>query len=271
MKKILIGLVLFSLPAPGIAQTTDALLAGREPINLAKAIGGSDVLLIGDDHPQLEIKTFLIRQIEALHALGFRCLAIEMLPSRFQPALERWNEADQSKIRGHLSQFWGEKGRGVPESLFELIATAKREGLMVIALDPDEVPSMDREDVNPHWAQCVQRCRIGKGGSKMIVFGGSSHFQSQPRSAFSLLKDQGIHCSVFEFSGLENSRSVELELKTAQLLGREVPLTLQLTAENQRRGLHRAFMLLYARETGVSRWVINMEPQLQLASLPSSK
>jgi hypothetical protein len=271
MKKIFIGFFLFSLPAQGIAQATEALLIAREPINLIKAVGGADVLLVGDDHPQPEIKTFLIHQMEGLRVLGFRCLAIEMLPSHFQSALDRWNESDQNKIRGHLSRLWGEKGRGIPESLFELIATAKREGLMVVALDPDESPSMDRQQVNPHWVECVQRCRIGKNGSKMIVFGGSSHFQPQPLSALSLLKDQGVRCSVLEFSGLENPRSVALELKSVQLLGREVPLALQLTAENQRHGWHGTFMLPYSRETSVSRWIINMEPELQLVSLTPSK
>lgn len=268
MKKIFIGLLLFSLPTTGISQPMDLLLSGREPIDLTKAAAGSDVLLIGDDHTQPEIKMFLMNQLKPLSGVGFRCLAIEMLPSRFQPSLDHWTEADQNRIRQHLARFWGEKGPGIAESLFDLIARAKQEGLMVVALDPDEAPSMDREDVNPHWAQCVQRCRIGKNGTKMIVFGGSSHFQSHPQSAFSILKDQGIHCSVLEFAGLENPRSVELDLKTAKLLGREAPVALQLTAENQHQGWRGAFMLPYKRETLATRWIINMDPTTQLASLP---
>jgi hypothetical protein len=268
MKKIFISLLLFSLSTAGIAQPMNLFLSGREPIDLARATAASDVLLIADDHPQPEIKMFLMHQLITLKALGFRCLAIEMLPSRLQPALDGWTEPDQSNIRQYLTRFWGEKGPRVADSVFNLIATAKQEGLMVVALDNDETPSMDRQDENPHWAQCVQRCRVGKNGMKMIVFGGSSHFQDQPRSALTLLKDQGIHCSVLEFSGLENPRSVKLDLNTARLLGREAPLPLQLTAQNQRLGWHGAFMHPYKDDASAARWIINLDPDLQLASLP---
>jgi hypothetical protein len=271
MKRILISLLLFSLPSAGIAQPMNLFLSGREPIDLAKATAASDVLLVADDHTQPEIKMFLMHRLKTLKALGFRCLAIEMLPSRFQTSLDSWGEADQGKVRRHLTRFWGEKGPSIADCLFDLIAEAKHEGFMVVALDADEAPSMDRQDMNPHWAQCVKRCRIGENGAKMIVFGGSSHFQPRPRSALTLLNDQGIHCSVWEFSGLENPRSVELDLKTAQLLGREASLPLQLTAENQRLGWHGAFMHPYKDDASVARWIINLEPDLQLASLPISK
>ena len=153
----------------------------------------------------------------------------------------------------------------------DLIAAAKREGIMVVALDPDDSPSMDRQDVNPHWVECVHRCRIGKNGFKMIVFGGASHFQDQGQSAYSLLKDQGVRCAVLEFAGLENPRSVELDLKTAQLLGHETSLALQITAENQHNGRRGTFMLPHTSEASALRWIINLDPELQLAALPLSK
>lgn len=249
----------------------ESLLSRREPVDLAKATTGSDVILIGDDHTQPEIKVFLMHQLKTLGGLGYRCLAVEMLPARFQDSLDRWTEPDQVKVRQHLARFWGEKGPGVVESLFDLIATAKRERLRVMALDPDDAPSMDRDDVNPHWVECIQRCRIGTNGLKMIVFGGSSHFQAQPRSAYSLLKNSGVSCTVLEFSGLEKPGSVDLNLKTAELLGREAPLTLQLTAEAQRRGLHGSYMLHGNSEASVARWIISMDPAVQVASLSTLK
>jgi hypothetical protein len=103
----------------------------------------------------------------------------------------------------------------------------------------------------------------------MIVFGGSSHFQAVPQSAFSLLKDQGIRCSVVEFA--ENPQSVKMDLKTARLLGKEPSLALRVTAESQRQGARGAFMLPYDRETLVQRWLITMDSDLQVAALPVSK
>lgn len=238
----------------------------REPINVAKIGEASDVLLVGDDHTQRPIKTFLIDQLTSLHTLGFRCLAIEMLPSRFQPALDRWHDSDQQRIQTHLARFWGEKGAGIPESFFALIAAAKREGFQVVALDPDEPSSLNREDVNPHWVDCVRRCLIDQKGKKMIVFGGSSHFRDQPQSVFARLLAQGIRCSVLEFSGLENPDSVERDLTTARLLEKAVPWPLQITSDNIRLGVHGSFMVhgpSKITSSDAARWVINLDPAPQ--------
>lgn len=271
-------LAIFTLAAPtsvvAAVRTDTSASFQREPIDFSKAADESDVLLIGDDHTQLGIKTFLMGRFKELHALGFRCLAIEMVPMRFQPALDRWNGTDQKLIRDHLIRYWGEKGPGIPDSFFNLVASAKREGLMVMALDPETTLLTDRESVNSSWVECIRRCLIGKEGGRMIVFGGSGHFQSLPDSIPPLLKAQSIRFSVLEFAGLESRESVEIELKTAELLGRAVPFRLRVTQESRRLALYGPFMVRDASDKTpvLSRWVIDLEPESQQIALnPASQ
>lgn len=108
----------------------------------------------------------------------------------------------------------------------------------------------------------------------MIVFGGSGHFEARPGSALSLLKAQGIRVSLIEFAGLESQESLALDLKTAELLGRLVPLRLIVTEESRRLGWTGTFMVHAAHDeilAQTNRWIMNIQPDsLQLAFSHSS-
>jgi len=120
------------------------LFAHRAPIDLAKAAGTSRLLLVGDDHTQPAIKRFLANELPLLQRVGFSHLAIEMLPTDFQDDLDAWTPESQERIQRHLAMAWGEKGRGVVESLFTLVQKAKGQGMEVPALDPPDTWSWNR-------------------------------------------------------------------------------------------------------------------------------
>lgn len=238
-----------------------------EPFNLARAVGNSDVLLVADDHTQSEIKDFLGENLPALQALGFRSLGLEMLPTHCQKDLDSWDPAARQRIQRHLEEFWGEKGAAIPASIYRLLEEAKREGFTVIAVDSDVPSGADRRSVNPYWVESIERCRrSSRDGSRMIVFGGASHFRGDSGTVLSLLKDRGVRASVLEFSGLESAESIDLEWRTAEALGRAVPGVLQIARENDRLGRHGVFMVSETTE-----WVINLEHHTEVALLASYK
>jgi len=237
-----------------------------EPFNLTRAVGEADVLLVADDHTQPEIKNFLADHLQALHALGFRSLGLEMLPTHCQKDLDAWDPAARQRIQQHLEEFWGEKGAEVPISILRLIDEAKRQGFALIAIDSNGLYGADRQSVNPHWVESIQQYRKSRDGSRMIVFGGASHFRGDSGTVFSLLKQQGVRVSVLEFSGLESAESIDLEWRTDLALERAVPEVLQIARENGLRGHHGLFMISEARN-----WVINLEPSTEVALLANAR
>jgi hypothetical protein len=267
MKFLILG-VCVSLVCGGVRAATSDVIQEKfhpEPLNVAKAVGDADVLLVADDHTQPAIKNFLGTQLSELHNLGFRSVGIEMLPVRFQADLDTWNTISRQRIQRHLVEFWGEKGPEIPTSIFRLIEEAKRQGFTIIAIDSDGFSDADRRSAA--WVQAIERCRwSNKDGSRMIVFGGASHFRSDSGTVLSLLKNQGVCVSVLEFSGLESNDSIDLEWKVAKALRRTVPEATQIARENEQRGRHGLFMVSEA-----PRCVINLEPQTQVALLETSR
>jgi len=231
-----------------------------EPFNLARVVGDADVLLVADDHTQPEIKNFLGDHLQALKTLGFQTIGIEMLPAHCQKDLDSWDAASHQRIRRHLEEFWGEKGDGIPDAILRLVEEAKRQRLTVIAIDSDGLSDTDQRSA--YWVEDIERCRKDKDGSRIIVFGGASHFRGDSGTVLSLLKAHGVRVSVLEFSGLEDSSSVDLEWKVAQALQRAIPGVVQVARENDRQGRHGLFMVSSAPD-----WVINLEPQTKLALL----
>jgi hypothetical protein len=242
-----------------VASTGAPGMFNPEPFNLTKAVGDAEVLLVADDHTQPEIKDFLGRQLQPLRMLGFHTLGIEMLPSHCQPDLDSWNAAARHRILQHLEEFWGEKGPGVPLSILRLIEEAKRQRLTVLAIDSDGLSDTGLRSA--YWVKTIQRCRCGnKDGSRMIVFGGASHFRGDSGTVPSLLKEQGVRVSLLEFSGLEKADSIDLEWKTAEVLQRPIPGPLQVALENERLRRHGIFMVSDAKD-----WVVNLEPHTEVA------
>jgi len=227
-----------------------------ESFDMAKVVGNADVLLVADDHPQPEIKNFLAQHLRELRALGFVSLGIEMLPARFQADLDAWDPDARQRIQRHLQEFWAEKGPGIPASIYGLIEEAKREGLLVMAIDTDGLTSADRRLVNPYWVESIERRRHNEGCSRMIVFGGASHFRGgDSGTVLSLLTRQGVRVSVMEFSGLESAESMDREWRIAQTLQRPVPHVLQIARANNQSARHGLFMVSEA-----TRWIVNLEP-----------
>jgi hypothetical protein len=232
-----------------------------EPFSLARVVGDADVLLVADDHTQPEIKNFLGRQLPSLRILGFRSLGIEMLPAHCQTDLDSWTPTARQRIQRHLEEFWGDKGPGIPLSILRLIEEAKRQGFAVLAIDSDGLSDTDQRSA--YWVETIQRCRYGsKDGSRMIVFGGASHFRGDSGTVSSLLKSRCVRVSLLEFSGLEKADSLDLEWKTAEILQRPIPGPLQVARENDRLGRHGNFMVAEATD-----WVVNLEPQTEVALL----
>jgi len=237
-----------------------------EPFDLAKAVGDAEVLLVADDHPQPEIKNFLGERLQFLRSLGFRSLAIEMLPAHCQADLDSWDAAAHRRIQRHLEEFWGDKGAGIPMSVLRLIEEAKRQGMTVVAMDSDDHSSADRRSVNPDWVESIERCRRSKDGSRMIVFGGASHFRGDSGTVLSLLKEHGVRVSVLEFSGLENAHSVALQWKIADALQQKISGVLRIARDNDEQGRHGLFMVSEATD-----WVINLEPHTEVALLANER
>lgn len=233
----------------------------EEPIDLVKAAGTAQLLLVGDDHTQPAIKHFLADELATLRRAGFACLAIEMLPTDFQDDLDAWTPESQERIRQQLARGWDEKGAGVVDSLFALIQKAKDQGIEVLALDPPNAWELDRVAVNPAWVECIKKCLVKDPSARMIVFAGRSHVDPTPASLSSLLDADGLRFSIVQFAGLDSLETVQMDLKTARLLGRTAHPTTLLTFEGYRTGQRRNFMAHCPRKSHhkyVSNWIVSL-------------
>lgn len=238
---LFLGLI---IPA-SLCYAAEDILAGRESIDLAKAAGTSRLLLIGDDHTQPAIKEFLSSELAILLRQGFSTLAIEMVSTNLQSDLSAWTPESRERIYRHLTKAWSEKGPGVVESLFALIQEAKGLGMNVLALDPPDAWSWDRAKVNPYWAECIQSHLKDSPSARMIVFAGRSHVDHAPTALPTLLYAQGLSVSVVQFAGLDSEETVQMDLKTARLLGRPPHLTSLVTSRVYQTGLRRNCMVSY--------------------------
>jgi hypothetical protein len=257
LRVLFIGLFLHS----PICYGAEDFFARREPIDLAKAAGSSRLLLVGDDHTQPAIKHFLADELPILRRAGFSHLAIEMLPTDFQDDLDAWTPESQERIRRHLVTAWSEKGPGVAESLFALIEEAKRQGMGVLALDVPDAWDWDRVAVNPVWADCIKACLSKNPSMRMIVFAGRSHVDPTPASLSSLLNADGLTLSVVQFAGLDSEETVQIDLKTARLLGRATHPATLLTHQGYQTGLRQNCMVpchIKSCCQSASNWIVNL-------------
>lgn len=246
------------------------MLARGEPIDLVKVAGMSRLLLVGDDHTQPAIKQFLADELAFLQGVGFSSLAIEMIPTNLQGDLDAWTPEAQERIRQHLAMAWSEKGPGVADSLFALIRKAKERDMMVLALDPPDAWRWNRVTVNPYWADCIRHCLRNNFGTRMIVFAGRSHVDPTPSSLSSLLGTDGLPLSVIAFAGLDSEETVQMDLKTARLLGRPAHPTTLLTQEGYQTGQRRNCMVSCPIKSccqNASNWIVHLPeaPPLSLA------
>lgn len=238
----------------------------REPINISRLAGNSSILFIGDDHTQVGIKEFVTHHLSDFRQIGFTCLAVEMVPDHLQPALDAWDLPSQQRILKHLQVFWGEKGAGIPESIFRLIQAAKQQGWMVVAIDPTVSP-VDRQRVNPAWASCLRHCL--RRHSRVVVFGGRFHFEDRRGSVVAMLQEQSrVAMTRVEFASPDDERALERDLWTARLLDQPVSALLHFSQENTRLGMQGQFM---ARDSSsdflASAWFVRLSSDNRLASL----
>lgn len=243
----------------------------RRPIQIDRIVENVQVLLVADDHTQVEIKSFLTHHLLSLQASGFNCLAVEMLPDGYQTHLDRWGTSDKEKVLAHLRYFWAEKGPGIADAYFNLIDSAKRRGWMVIAMDPSQMDTTNRQQVNPAWTNCIMRCL--KDHKRIVVFGGASHFRGHGNSVSALLAKQQVSIATIEFSTPDDELSVGSNLLTYRLLKSPIPELVRFTEENRRAGISGSFMstgTTYSSRWN-SSWYLRLDPAQELASSVSER
>ena len=240
---------------------TQNILSSREPVDIKKIARASNMLLVGDDHTQPAIKDFLKNHLEALQGLGFRYLALEMLPSNLQGDLDSWTTSSRRRVGEYLEANWGDKGPGVVDSLVSLIDAAKRCGIKVIALETPRAAEMSRAAVNPYWVERIQSYLSENPAGRMIVFCGSAHLESRPGTLYSILSDRGLTPSVVEFSGVDREKSLREEIEISRILGKPVSLTIQVGLAACYFGIHENFMLSVPNPSKRLAWIVNLTPQ----------
>ena len=111
-------------------------------------------LFIGDSHGVLSISEWLKEYLDDLKGEGVEQLHMEMVRSDYQFLIDDYYadiEGSGIRLEAYLEKRWGHKSSGTGAAYFDIIETAKNNGIKVFGIDTDVTGDRKLEDSNPHW------------------------------------------------------------------------------------------------------------------------
>lgn len=151
-------------------------LLDTSPITLvASLLKDAQWLFLGENHPELAVKNFLITHMQALKSAGVTKLFIEMVASDSQHIIDDFfndTAGSQEALLSYLDTRWWWYGIYTAIAYFKIIETAKKAGIKVYWIDPSK-PLLQRSFDNEHWKRVITDTITSS--DKYIVYGGSWH------------------------------------------------------------------------------------------------
>ena len=181
----------------------------RQPVNYGLMVKPTTrVLAVGEAHTREIAKTELINSLEVLKTLGFTHLALEMLDSDMQKALDLYQTSGKGR-RGIVQQLerfgWGGKAAN---QYLEAIDQATKIGLKVVGIhrplsyaesvmnlfitgNAERIPK-DLLEGDPWMVDIVQGILDENPENKVVTYTGLMHASKEERAMGSLLQSMGI-------------------------------------------------------------------------------
>lgn len=141
-------------------------------------------LFIGDSHGELSIPEWLKQHLDDFQREGVEQLHMEMVRSDHQFLIDNYYadvEGSGIRLEAYLEKRWGHKSPGTGAAYFDIIETAKNNGIKVFGIDNDITGDNRLEGSNPHWASTInsKMTELSPNG-KFLVFGGTGHSANYP-------------------------------------------------------------------------------------------
>jgi hypothetical protein len=146
--------------------------------NTTSIFKNAPVVFLGDTHPNVLIKKWLIRNLAQLKADGFTHVALEALNSESQGLIDGYskNSALRPQVLQLIAADWG----WIPEAHVQLIDAVLAAGLKLVAIDNRN--ELDRKGLgndiqlrNNHMAEQLENSLQEKGAGRVIVLTGKLH------------------------------------------------------------------------------------------------
>lgn len=117
---------------------------------------------------------------------GVNKFFMEMIPAEKQSMIDRFFAIgdNSDEVLDYLTKHWGNKSDGIAEKYFNIIKTAKENGIKVYGIDePNSVYlsssfSNRLERSNPYWKDVI--VRNTNPNDKYIIYGGAGHAANYP-------------------------------------------------------------------------------------------
>ncbi len=188
-----------------------------------RSLPSAQVTFFGENHTKSAIRGELVKHMSDLRSAGVTHLATEMLRQEVQPLLDQYMAQGGARLeekllgvlRANISSSFH------PESYFEMLRAAKKNGMKLIAANAPPYGHPLREGKNkiPQDQYCAQMlddiCRT-EPNAKIVALWGALHVQRNGRSMQpQILQSMGRTCKTYCF--LTGDRVIDNLLDAAHL------------------------------------------------------
>jgi len=232
--------------------TIPEMIDRREPVDLKKVAAGSNTLLIEDVRDEEGIKNFVQNQLAALKSDGFTYLAVAILPSNLQAALDQWDLAAQTKIRSYLNgKIMSAEGPAIPDAYMKLFAEAKAQHFKLIAMDDSNHLNFSTKNIAAFWMGIVGELIKKDKNAKVIILAAARYFWGDTAIGKPLsivLKEMERSFSVVQFTSLRDFRMLQDPKEGVAL-------------ESHHRGIGNETFMTVAKETAADNapyWLVHL-------------
>lgn len=143
-------------------------------------------IFLCDLHGHHNIPEFIAKSMPKLKQSGVNKIFMEMIPAEKQSMLDQFfdNGNNSDEVLDYFTEHWGNKSEGIAKKYFNIIKTAKENGIKVYGIDEPNVVyhsntlSSRLERSNPYWKDVI--VRNTNPNDKYIVYGGAGHAANYP-------------------------------------------------------------------------------------------
>ena len=141
-------------------------------------------LFLGDAHGVLSVSEWLTEHLDEFKEQNVKQLYMEMVRSDHQFLVDDYYngvEGAEVRLQAYLEERWGHKSPGTGMAYFDIIETAKENGIKVCGIDNNVIGNARLERSNPHWDGVIDKHSQELGqNEKFLIFGGSGHIANYP-------------------------------------------------------------------------------------------